>query len=164
MQITSAHWQLFCCYLLWYSTSSSFRDLIEAWPERIYIPGSREHHIDTDCAQPSFTLEYQLMIHHPELTPAPFEKPLCFFFCTILLAIWHVFMGFIITNTQHYCIRQWDYDCFSLMNIYKRLPYTIRGRKENINHRHPAHFWNLQLSFTLNLEYKRVNYREIIHN
>lgn len=58
MQITSAHWQLFCCYLLWYSTSSSFRDLREAWPESIYIPGYWKCHIGTDCSQPSFAFEY----------------------------------------------------------------------------------------------------------
>lgn len=56
MQITSAHWQLFCCYLLWYSTSSSFRDLREARPES--IPGSWKCHIGTDCSQPSFAFEY----------------------------------------------------------------------------------------------------------
>lgn len=58
MQINSALWQLFCCYLLWYSTSSSFRDLREAWPDSIYIPGSWKCHIGIDCSQPSFAFEY----------------------------------------------------------------------------------------------------------
>lgn len=57
MQITFAQWQLFCCYLLWYSTSSSFRDLREAWPESIYIPRSWKRHIGIDCSQLSFSFE-----------------------------------------------------------------------------------------------------------
>jgi len=52
MQITSAHWQLSCWYLLWYSTSSSFRNLREARPESIYILGSGKCHIGRECSQP----------------------------------------------------------------------------------------------------------------
>lgn len=166
MQITSAHWQLFCCYLLWYSVSSSFRDLIDARPESIYIPGSWEHRINTDCTQPSFARE--LTVHHLKPTPARsrshcasllFPAQLCKPADTFRRDSWSPVLNVTAWGSQAMIASVW-------WHMQKTTPHDIKWKegKENINHRHPAHFGNLRLSFTLNLEYKRVNYREIIHN
>lgn len=73
MQITSVHWQLLCCYLLWYSMSSSFRNLREPRPESIYITGSWKCHIGIYISQS------QPMIHHLKQIPSPFHDLIIYF-------------------------------------------------------------------------------------
>ena len=127
MQITSTHWQSFCCYLLWYSTSSSFRDLREARPES--IPGSWKCHIGMDCSQPSHRL--WVLAYDSSLKPdcCPISRSNNVFqnmpvyihsLSCVILQAFNTFQG-----DKSSSIARRDCNCWNLMSIYKRMPSPL---------------------------------------